>query len=131
MSTWVYKYMFESLLSILWPVYLEGQLLSRRFLELIFGTSPEIILGFLSYGHFLSFECDFLEIASRCIGEGDGNPLQCSCLENPRDGGAWWAAIYGVAQSRTQLMRLGGGGLDVARQDPLFMGFPRQEYWRN
>ena len=35
-----------------------------------------------------------------CIGEGNGNPLQCSCLENPRDGGAWWAAVYGVAQSR-------------------------------
>ena len=41
-----------------------------------------------------------------CIGEGNGNPLQCSCLENPRDGGAWWAAIYGVAQSRTRLKRL-------------------------
>ena len=38
-----------------------------------------------------------------CIGEGNGNPLQCLCLENPRDGGAWWAAIYGVAQSRTWL----------------------------
>ena len=38
-----------------------------------------------------------------CIGEGNGNPLQCSCLENPRDGEAWWAAVYGVAQSRTQL----------------------------
>ena len=38
-----------------------------------------------------------------CIGEGNGNPLQCSCLENPRDGGAWWAAISGVAQSWTQL----------------------------
>ena len=37
------------------------------------------------------------------FGEGNGNPLQCSCLENPRDGGAWWAAVYGVAQSRTQL----------------------------
>ena len=36
-----------------------------------------------------------------CIGEGNGNPLQCSCLENPRDGGAWWAAIYGVTQSQT------------------------------
>ena len=36
-----------------------------------------------------------------CIGEGNGNPLQCSCLENPRDGGAWWAAVYGVSQSRT------------------------------
>ena len=38
-----------------------------------------------------------------CIGEGNGNPLQCSCLENPRHGGAWWAAIYGVTQSRTWL----------------------------
>ena len=38
-----------------------------------------------------------------CIGEGNGNPLQCSCLQNPRDRGAWWAAVYGVAQSRTQL----------------------------
>ena len=41
-----------------------------------------------------------------CIGEGNGNPLQCSCLENPRDGGAWWAAFYGVTQSRTRLKRL-------------------------
>ena len=41
-----------------------------------------------------------------CIGEGNGNPLQCSCLENPRDGGAWGAALYGVAQSRTQLKQL-------------------------
>ena len=41
-----------------------------------------------------------------CIGEGNGNPLQCSCLENPRDGGAWWAAIYEVAQSWTRLKRL-------------------------
>ena len=41
-----------------------------------------------------------------CIGEGNDNPLQCSCLENPRDGGAWWAAVYGVTQSRKRLMRL-------------------------
>ena len=41
-----------------------------------------------------------------CIGGGNGNPLQCSCLENPRDGGAWWAAVYGVTQSRTRLKRL-------------------------
>ena len=38
-----------------------------------------------------------------CIGEGNGTPLQCSCLENPRDGASWWAAVYGVAQSRTRL----------------------------
>ena len=42
----------------------------------------------------------------KCIGGGNGNPLQCSCLENPRDGGAWWAAVYGVAQSQTWLKRL-------------------------
>ena len=41
-----------------------------------------------------------------CIGEGNGTPLQCSCLENPKDRGAWWAAVYGVAQSRTRLKRL-------------------------
>ena len=40
-----------------------------------------------------------------CIGEGNGNPLQCSCLENPRDRAAWWATVYGVAQSRTRLKR--------------------------
>ena len=42
-----------------------------------------------------------------CIGEGNGTPLQCSCLENPTDGGAWWAAVYGVAQSWTRLKPLG------------------------
>ena len=41
-----------------------------------------------------------------CIGEGNGNSLQCSCLGNPRDGGAWWASVYGVAQSWTRLKRL-------------------------
>ena len=41
-----------------------------------------------------------------CTGEGNSNPLQCSCLENPRDGGACWSAVYGVAQSRTRLKRL-------------------------
>ena len=48
---------------------------------------PDVVLHF----HF------FLS----CIGEGNGNPLQCSCLEDPRDGGAWWAAVYRAAQSRT------------------------------
>ena len=45
------------------------------------------------------------DVFSTCE-EGNGNPLQCSCLENPRDGGAWWAAVYGVTQSRTQPKRL-------------------------
>ena len=50
-----------------------------------------------------------------CIGEGNGNPLQCSCLENPRDGGAWWAAIYGVAQSRTRLKRFSSSSSSSSR----------------
>ena len=41
-----------------------------------------------------------------CIGEGNGNPLQYSCLENPRDGGAWWASVYGATQSQTRLRQL-------------------------
>ena len=47
-----------------------------------------------------------LNLLGHIIGEGDGTPLQYSCLENPMDGGAWWAAIYGVAQSWTRLKRL-------------------------
>ena len=46
-------------------------------------------------------------------GEGNGNPLQCSCLENPREGRAWWAAVYGVAQSRTRLKRLSSSSSKV------------------
>ena len=61
---------------------------------------------------FLSHQCKEIEENNRMgksrdlFGEGNGNPLQCSCLENPRDGGAWWAAVYGVAQSQTRLKRL-------------------------
>ena len=46
-----------------------------------------------------------------CTGEGNGNPLQCSCLENARDGGAWWAAVYGVAQSHRQLKRVSSSSI--------------------
>ena len=48
-----------------------------------------------------------------CIGEGNGNPLQCSCLENPRDRGAWWAAVSGVAQSRIRLKRLSSSSSSI------------------
>ena len=54
-----------------------------------------------------------------CIGEGNGNSLQYSCLENPRDGGAWWAAVYGVAQSRTRLKRLSSSS---SRKDLIGLG---------
>ena len=52
-----------------------------------------------------------------CIGEGNGNPLQCSCLENPRDRGAWWAAVYGVTQSRTRLKQLSSSSNDTSMQN--------------
>ena len=58
-------------------------------------------MGLLRVGH--DWETS---LSLSCIGEGHGNPLQCSCLENPRDRGTWWAAVYGVAQSRTWLKRL-------------------------
>ena len=50
---------------------------------------------------------DWCDLAKYVCREGNGNPLQCSCLEKPRDGGAWWAAFYGVSQSRTRLKWLG------------------------
>ena len=79
------------------PVLLPGESRGRRSLV---GCSP---LG-----------CEESDMTKRlhfhfslsCIGEGIGNPLQYSCLENPRDGGAWWAAVYGVVQSRTRLKQL-------------------------
>ena len=57
-------------------------------------------MGSLRVGHNWVTSLSF---SLSCVGEGNGNPLWCSCLENPRDGGAWWAAVYGVAQSRTWL----------------------------
>ena len=51
-----------------------------------------------------------------CIEEGNGNPLQYSCLENPRDGGAWWAAVYGVAQIRTRLKRLSSSSSSICNK---------------
>ena len=53
-----------------------------------------------------------------CTGVGNGNPLHCSCLENPRDGGAWWAAVYGVAQSRTRLKWLSSSSSSSSRDFP-------------
>ena len=79
------------------PVLLPGKAHGRRSLV---GCTP--------WGHEESSTTERLHFhfSLWCIGEGNGNPLQCSCLENPRDGGAWWAAVHGVAQSRTRLKRL-------------------------
>ena len=79
------------------PVLLPGKSHGRRSL-----------VGYSSWGHWGSDKTERLHFhfSLSCIGEGNGNPLQCSCLENPRDGGAWWAAVSGVAHSRTRLKRL-------------------------
>ena len=63
------------------------------------------LVGCSPWGHEESntTEQPHFHFSLSCIGEGNGNPFQCSCLENPRDRGAWWAAIYGIAQSWTQL----------------------------
>ena len=79
------------------PVLLPGE--SHGWRSLV-GCSP--------WGRYKSDRTERLHFhfSLSCVGEGYGNPLQCSCLKNPRDGGAWWAAIYGVAQSRIRLKRL-------------------------
>ena len=79
------------------PVLLPGKSHGRRSL-----------VGYSPWGRWESDSTERLHFhfSLSCIGEGNGNPLQCSCLENPRDGGVWWAAVYGVAQSRTRLKRL-------------------------
>ena len=63
------------------------------------------LVGCSPWGHYELDTTEWLHFhfSLSCIGEGNGNPLQCSCLENPRDRGAWWAAISGVAQSQTWL----------------------------
>ena len=55
-----------------------------------------------------------------CIGEGHGNPLQCSCLENPRGREVWWATVYGVAQSRTRVKRLSSSSSNGSLEDPTY-----------
>ena len=70
-------------------------LLKEFFLSIIYST--------ISYEIFKDLHTSLIYLSLSCIGEGNGNPLQCSCLENPRDRGAWWAAVYGVAQSWTRL----------------------------
>ena len=95
----------------------------QTLLRLIFGEeywhpTPVLLLG-KSHGRRSLVGCSpwgrqesdttgqlYFHFSLSCIGEGNGNPLQCSCLENPRDGGAWWAAVSGIGQSRTRLKRL-------------------------
>ena len=71
-------------------------------------------MGSLRVGHDWVASLLLICISLSCIGEENGSPLQCSCLENPRDRGAWWAALYGVTQSRTRLKRLSSSSSSIA-----------------
>ena len=79
------------------PVLLLGKSHGRRSL-----------VGFSPWGREESDTTEQLHfhVSLSCIGKGNGNPLQCSCLENPRDGGVWWVAVSGVTQSQTRLKQL-------------------------
>ena len=96
------------------PVLLPGKYHGQRSVE---GCSP--------WGRWGSDTTERLHFHSSlsCIREGNGNPLQCSCLENPRDGGAWWAAVCGVTQSRTRLKWLSSSSMVVRDHTSACKGF--------
>ena len=96
------------------PVLLPGKSRGRRSLV---GCSP--------WGREESDMTELLHFpfSLSCIGEGNGNPLQCSCLENPRDGGAWWAAVSGVTQSWTWLKPLSSSRRLTAAKKQIFFSF--------
>ena len=79
------------------------------------------LVGYSPWGRWESDTTEQLHFhfSLSCIGEGNDGPLQCSCLENPRDGEAWWAAVYGVAQSRTRLKWLSSSSSNCAIDEKL------------
>ena len=102
------------------PVLLPGKFHGWRSLV---GCSP--------WGHEESDVTERLHFhfSLSCIREGNGNPLQCSCLENPRDGGAWWAAVYGVTQIRTRLKRLSSSSSRTRLARNLWLVLMWREVW--
>ena len=93
------------------------------------------LVGYSPWGREASNTTEWLpfHFSLSCVGEGNGNPLQCSCLENPRDGGAWCAAVYGVAQSQTRLKRLSSSSSNLTLEDsfPLLTGSPPSAHSRS
>ena len=104
------------------PVLLPGESHGRRSL-----------VGYNPWGRKESDTTERLHFhfSLSCIGKGNDNPLQCSCLENPRDGGAWWAAIYGVAQSRTRLKRLSSSSSRIVQRSCWSLLGPIQPWGEN
>ena len=94
------------------PVLVPGKSHGRRSLV---GCSP--------WGHYKSDTTERLHFhfSVSFIGGGNGNPLQNSCLENPRDGGAWWAVVYGIAQSQTQVKRLSSSSRILKKMNETMM----------
>ena len=122
---WKYLPMYERLWRRQWhstPVLLPGKSYGRRSLV---GCSP--------WGRTESDTTERLHFhfSLSCIGEGNGNPLQCSCLENPRDRRAWWAAVYGVAQSRTRLKRLSSSSSGITILEDTMEGRVKWGHWDN
>ena len=115
--------------SSLWNFYMSSRTKMRWYIYFIlyflyfFFFLTAWMSGLLSkYVHvFITLEVTLLYLCllNSSFGEGNGTPLQCSCLENPRDRGAWWAAIYGVAQSRTWLKRLSSSSSKLFVDDSL------------
>ena len=120
---WISK---RVLLAALWffkPESMESvRILENILLFLTEEKSSILVHGLqLSTGFFLWVVTHF-QFSHSCIGEGNGKPLQYSCLENPRDRGAWWAAVYGVAQSQTRLKRLGSISSNLTSSEELNHG---------
>ena len=114
------------------------------FLWLISGTPPQYpwlenpwteepgrlqSMGSLRVGDTIQIEQLHFHFSLSCIGEGNGNPLQCSCLESPRDGEAWWAAVCGVAQSRTRLKLLSSSSSSRASLRSIYVKL-KNENWK-
>ena len=94
--------------SLGWEDLLEKELATHSSIPALKSHGWRSLVDYSSWGGEESDTTERLHspFSLSCIGERNGNPLQCTCLENPRDRGAWWAAVYGVTQSRTQLKQL-------------------------
>ena len=106
--------------------YIVSGILQARILEWVLlpekSHGRRSLVGYSPWGHEeLKMTEQFpFHFSVSCTGEGNGNPLQCSCLENPRDGGAWWAAVSGVAQSRTRLKWLSSSSSSLSLLQRIF-----------
>ena len=91
--------------ALLFPYYLLSFSIHNLLTHFVYCVHLSTQYQFLKSNGFVCFLHGCIQelrgVLETLLGEGNGTPLQCPCLENPRDGGAWWAAIYGVAQSRT------------------------------